>query len=371
MDLAIHQLRELYGVSSSIVTSAFNYGVVGYFADHVSYMPGYAMFGPMRSGLAVAVQAGRQEESRTCIWPEGSSETFSLGTADKSRNGPDWWINIVNAISRQIAGLPKSIDVSIVSAIPISNESVFLAALGISLAEALYALAGKDTTLPDNKIADAVSYAAGYHHSPAYVTAIRGGTTERFSLVDSENCELVHFDVVNGPGVGYIEVEDQPRLNPSLVSKRRVDAQECLQELQNVYDELPSLAHLQHRDLRDAERKVSRKYRSILNYLVKENQRVQRAVTAARKGDWQFFGGLLFMSNSSLLTEWGLTSPGAAFISDLVQQKTTDGLIGARISGNGRGVYIVGQPFSVPQQLDDIKKSYKQKFGTVPRTELL
>lgn len=371
VDLAAHQLRTLYGNPDGDMATAFNHGVVGYFADHVSYMPGYALFGPMRTGLAVAVAPGSESVSRTSIWPEGSTETFSLGSTDRSRTGSGWWANLIKAVSKQITGLPKTIDVSIVSAIPTSNEKVFLATLGVTLAEALYKLSEREQSLSDAKIADAVSFAAGYHHSPAFVTAVRSKADNAFTLVDSANCEFAHFDAVDEPVVGYIEVESQPRLEASFVSRRRVEVQDCLAEVRAGFPELPSLAHLQHQDLQEAERLVSRRFRPLLNYLVKENQRVQRAVTASRKGDWQFFGGLLFISNASLQADWGLDAPGAEFISNLVQGKTTDGLTGARIIGNGRGVYIAGLPFSVPEQLDDIKKSYKEKFGTVPRTELL
>lgn len=370
-DLAVHQLRTLYGESDRDPATAFNDGVVGYFADHVAYMPGYALFGPMRTGLAVAVAPGGGETSRTSIWPEGSTETFSLGSTDRSRTDSNWWSSLIHAVSKQIPGLPEKIDVSIVSAIPTSNEKVFLATLGLTLAEALHEMAGRGQKLSDKKIADAVSFAAGYHHSAAFVTAVRGRAEKGFTLVDSANSDFVQFEVEEEPVVGYIEVDEQPRLDPAFVSRRRVEVQDCLIELKDAFPELPSIAHLQHRDLQEAERVVSRRFRPILNYLVTENQRVQRAVTASRKGDWQFFGGLLFISNASLQSDWGLEASGAEFISSLVQEKTTEGLVGARITGNGRGVYIAGLPFSVPAQLDDIRKSYKEKFGTVPRTELL
>ncbi|NND72626.1 MAG: hypothetical protein HKN43_13700 [Rhodothermales bacterium] len=371
IELAVHQLNDVFGESDALIATSYRYGVIGYFADHVIFMPGFALFSCSKAGMAVAIRAGATDRSRIVNWPAGSEETFSLGAEDAVRTDLDSWAVCIENLAAPIDGLPSTFDISIVSAIPIEDETSFVAAFGVALSDALQGFVDEDLDISDNTIASAFEPAVGFQAAPVYVTAVRGTLADMFALVDSEKCELVNFDVVGEMAVGYIQIPGQPGLDASFVEKRRRDAGACLLRIQERRPSLPSLAHLYHKDLQNIEKSLPRKLRYAVNYLVKENQRVQRAVTAARKGDWQLFGALLFMSNSALTSDWGLQSKGGAFISEMVKEKTTEGLVGARISGDGRHVYVLGQPFSVPVQMDDIRKSYKDHFGTQPRTELL
>ena len=371
IDLAVHQLTEVFGEPAGLVASSFRYGVIGYFSDHVMYMPGFALFAGSKAGMAVAITAGATDRTRIVSWPAGSVETFSLGAEEESLSKEDTCFECVDNLIGQIDGMPASLDISIVSAIPPEDDTSFISAFGVALADALQGFVDRDLDIADSTVATAFDKAVGYPSPPVYVTAVRGSRQNLFSLVDSAKCELVNFDVSGEMAVGYILIPGQKRLKKSFVEKRRDDAAACLARIRVNRPDVPSLSHLYHNDLQEVEKMLPRKLRYAVNYLVKENQRVQRAVTAARKGDWQLFGGLLLMSNSALLSDWGLQSDGGSYISEIVQTKTTEGLVGARISGDGRRVYVLGRPFSVPQQLDDIRKSYKDRFGLQPRTELL
>jgi galactokinase len=371
IDLAVQHLEETYKSAKGTVATSFRHGVIGLFADHVHYMPGFALFGSSRAGLAVAVRRGKTDTTRIAMWPEGSSDVFSLGGERSDSTIESFWHQSVIKLVSEIEGLPVNLDVSVVSSIPVSDESSFLATLCVALVDAFQGLVDYELIVPDPFVREAVVAGSQYFQSPAYVTGVRGSASNMFALTDSENCELVNFEISGALAIGYIELAEQARLAQSFVSKRREDAAQCLKEIQSIHPEIPSLAHLHHRDLPDVVHQLPRKLRYAATYLVKENQRVQRAITAARKGDWQLFGALLSMSNTALLSEWGLKSPAASFIVELVKDRTIDGLVGARINGNGRGVYIVGEPFSVPTHLDAIRKSFKDKFGYLPRTELL
>ena len=135
-------------------------------------------------------------------------------------------------------------------------------------------------------------------------------------------------------------------------------AQKALADLQKkAFSEVSSLRDLEHRDLDRAVSLVGRKSRPVLKHLVTENRNVQKMVVALRKGDWQFFGALMLISQASKQQDWNTAGELHDLVTRTAESASLDGIFGVVQTGEGGCMLVAGQPFSLPAFLDSLREA--------------
>ena len=197
------------------------------------------------------------------------------------------------------------------------------------------------------------------------------------SLVDSREMEVIEIDVPveSRPGFALVNTRNAMSAEPTAEAdaKRRTAVLEILKDLRaSGFPGLHSIREIEHRDQGRAIDAVSRRHRSLLNYLVTENGRVQKLVFAAQHRDWQMFGALLMMSHASRASDMGMGDAACDFVVSEVENMSLDGMYGAtRIDDRCGAMLLTGQPFSVPPALDALTKSFEERFPHSLTTTLL
>lgn len=234
------------------------------------------------------------------------------------------------------------------------------AALAIALWRALRTLRGAER-LPAALHADldtlraAVASALGLPFGLAPLLAAAAGTAATLLLVDTATREFLPVELPAPTALALVLLDSGPAVRPDAEAerRRRAGAQEVLRQLRaEGFPHLRSFRELEHRDLHRALDALPPRLRPLARHVVTENRRVQRMVTALRRGDWQMTGALLLMTHASRRDHLGATHPAADALVEAVEGMTFDGLYGAGQTGRDGPLVLAGQPHTTPAALD-------------------
>lgn len=370
---SVSLLSSRLGTASEPVSVNFAFGSVGVQADHSHYFNGFALLKPMRNGTAVAVRFSDSTGIRLVV--EGVPEISKFGL---NTEGDDTEALIVRTVREILAGMPKpfdrGLDVAVVSAVPLGLESAYLSSVCVSLARAADDLLGSHRGKKDRiqAIKGSLKRILPYPFSIGYVIAAANEKPDPFLLVDTETMESLSLDSSSSTEPGWALVDTVPGAKMSDRKARSDRAQEILTRLQQKqFSALTSFRDLEHRDLENASQLLPRRMRPGLKYLVSENRRVQRLVTAIRNEDWQLMGALLFMSHASRRDDWAITSPIQDFVVEEAERFSIEGVYGATQIGEGSFVLIAGQPIRLPAFLDHLRSNWPAHALGRPETLIL
>ena len=358
MDRAKMLLVDRLGNEGPLPGASFAHGVVGIMADHTHYFDGFALVLRLRQGVAVAVRTNTLGHHRLIL--EGTSDVV---VSDKSELGDADLSSLLSQSLKAVGNaLSLHFDVSIVGAVPTGLGASYVAALTVALVQAVHAFEQKviDPVEVRNQALTALNTWYGTRFSPAYVIGSLADQTEPFILIDTKT--MSHLPI-EGPdnsklGWGIIEWSKDWIHSYKGAPKRKKRADRALVDIQkNGFSTTTSLRGLEHRDLERAVESAPRRSRSALRYLVTENRNVQKLIVAIKKGDWQFFGALMMISQASKKYDWSTTDSTHELITKEAETAALDGIFGVIQSGEGGCMLVFGQPFSVPAFLDRIKES--------------
>lgn len=378
---ALDLLTDRLGPASYPAESTFSHGVLGIAADHTALVDGFALMLPIRDGIAVSLRESERTLSRVVF--DGNDQTwdFDSGTQpnekvhDGSTESVPWWVELVVRTIRAAGTSDRQVDAAVVSTILAGCEQSYAAALAMTTFRTTEAVFPADRTDDDpfQLITDIISDVTGRLPTNAYAVATDVASLGQFILVDTKTGRRLPFPTPAAEPAGWGLVDTGEPLDAAeLVSKARRSLADTLERLRRKhFPGLDSLRDLEHKDLEVAEKVVSRSQRPILRYVVRENQRVHRLVTAARNGDWQLFGALLVMGHASLRHDMNGTSKRTDRVVELVEEQTVSGMYGGRSLGFSGVVVVLGQPFLVPPFLDNARDELKENFGISANTVLL
>ncbi|MDE2996337.1 MAG: hypothetical protein OXT73_06335 [Bacteroidota bacterium] len=367
-DRARSILMDRLGASGGPPVTAFCRGSAGIIADQTHYFDGYALMLRLQQGLAVS--ARRSMSSKTRVVVEGVTEVLQFDAYEEDVSG------FGGLLSRAIQAHGwerEQFDVSIVGGIPTGLGAAFHAATAVSFLFALEALKTESDRPPNpaqdpsdlrtdlrDAALEALSGWYGHRFSPAFVIGSLSIGDDPFVLIDTKTMEYLQVpaDLATRPGWAIIETSHDWK-QPMVESQKRFDqAQSITQTLQKKgFEQIDSLRDVEHQDLEQALRSVSRWHRASLRHLVSENRNVQKGVVAIRKSDWQFLGALLMISQASKKSDWNTTGSIHETITEMAESASLDGIFGVVQSGEGGCMLVVGQPFSLPAFLDSVRES--------------
>ncbi len=378
---ALDLLTDRLGPASYPAESTFSHGVLGIAADHTTLVDGFALMLPIRDGIAVSLRESDGPVSKLVF--DGNDETWEFDSRARPKDAVErgsteivpWWVELVMQIIRAAGTSERQVDVAIVSTILAGCEQSYAAALAMTTLRTTEAVFPADRTQdePFQFITRIVSDVTGRLPTNAYAVATDVASLGQFVLVDTKTGRRLPFPTPAAEPAGWGLVDTgEPVDAAELVLKARRSLSDTLARLRRKhFPGLDSLRDLEHKDLEVAEKIVSRSQRPILRYVVRENQRVHRLVTAARNGDWQLFGALLVMGHASLRDDMHGTAKRTDKVVELVEEQTVSGMYGGRSLGFSGVVAVLGQPFLVPPFLDNAKDELKEHFGISANTVLL
>lgn len=341
-----------FGPSDAAVATGHARGSAAVLSEQTHYAEGFALVAPLRAGLAVAVR--RADAGRLAC--AGDARTWPLPPRDDLGAPP--WVHLTAALAQTPARAP--LEVAIASAVPDVGRDGAHAALAVALWRALRTLRGAER-LPDALRADldglraAVADALGLPLGLAPLFAAAAGTAATLLLVDTATREFLPVELPAPTALALVLLAPRARATPDAEAerRRRAAAQEVLRHLRaSSFPHLRSFRELEHRDLHRALDALPPRLRPLAQHLVTENRRVQRMVTALRRGDWQMTGALLLMTHASRRDHLGATHPAADALVAAVEGMTFDGLYGAGQTGRDGPLVLAGQPHTTPAALD-------------------
>lgn len=366
-------LDDHFGAAATSADVAFAHGAMGLLGGHTHYFNGFALLKPLRHGAAVAVRQCEGDASRLVFGGEETVWTFDRAAASSPESVPVW-ARVAQAVVRQWA--PSQVDVSVVNAVPPGCTDAYLSALCMATVRALQAHFALPLDTPDvyHSVHEMLERETNVPFSIAYAIAADQGRPLAFSLVDTETLEHLPVDAPDRDvlGWGLIDTRISVVRGMAFHRKRKKQADKATEVLRKkAFPALTSLRELEHRHLQQALDVLPRRYRPVVRHLVTENQRVQKLVAAARRGDWQMFGVLLLMSHASLRDDWNCTNEQVDFIVEQAEAMSLEGLYGAFASGRSGCALLLGKPFAVPPCLDAIQTAYTERFEASLETMLL
>ena len=370
-------MNERFGPSAEAATVAFAHGPLGIISDHTHYFDGFAVFMPLPQGVAVAVRAAAGSVSRVALEESRQTATFDLD-ALAAEAGADPAVGIIAKLARR-GRREKQVEMAVVSTVPEGCRDAYLAALGVAVWRGLEVI--EETALSPEEarpaclqaVRTAVAESAGYPFSLAYAVAAYDGRPGAFALADAGTLEQLALEKPSTQlGWGLVDMGVAPLHPPAFYQEIKARAEEALGVIQKQgFGELTSLRDLEHRRLQQALGMQPPRLQPVVRYLVTENRRVQKLITAVRRRDWQMVGALLLMAHAARRSDVQATAPEIDFVIEQVEAMTAEGMYGASATGHGACVLVAGQSFVVPACLDQVRTSYAKRFDTAPHVMLL
>lgn len=367
MDRARSILMDRLGAGGGSPLTAFSHGAAGIIADQTHYFEGFALMLRISQGVAVSVRKHTGSTSRVVI--EGVQDALQFSASQKNVQG---FGGLLASVIQAHGSQTSEFDISIVGGIPTGLGAAFHAAVATSLLFGLDALKHDlnepqaSAAAPEDMNKDlrdaairALSSWYGHRFSPAFVIASMSRDDDPFLLVDTGTLSYlpVASDATGRPGWAIVETSHDWKEPMAASIKRSEKATSVTRKLQKKeFEQINSLRDIEHRDLDRALQAVGRRHRSALRHLVSENRNVQKGVVAVRKGDWQFLGALMMISQASKANDWDTTGPVHEMVTGLAESASLDGIFGVVQTGEGGCMLVAGQPFSLPAFLDVVKE---------------
>ncbi|MDG1754105.1 MAG: hypothetical protein P8H65_03920 [Rhodothermales bacterium] len=345
------------GLAGSMPHASFARGIVGVMADHTHYFDGFALMLRMKQGISVALRVNQEQTTRIML--EGVSSILNMDDRDVNQRGLKGLLAHVIASVGLSEG--RQYDISVVGGIPTGLGAAFHAAFTVALVKALHSAhdVESEKSLVRDQATEALVNWYGHRFSPAYVIGVMEEFSSPFLLVDTSTLESLPIEVTGKTRPGWGIVEWTRDWEPGFVASasRMKWTHTALKDLKGRgFPKLTSLRDLEHRDLEKAMDSLPRRSRNVVKHLVLENRNVQKLVVAIKKADWQFFGALMMISQASKNADWSTTDQIHSRVTQETESASMDGIFGAVQSGEGGCMVVLGQPFSIPSFLDNVRE---------------
>ncbi len=373
--LLVHAFGE--GDATAASSEGFAYGGIGLLAQHTSYYDGFAVVLGLSQLAAVVLQPGKGQ-TRIALdhWYPGEAQVGDTSAGDNAAsNVPDGWGRVVEKVLQEFSPPDTFWNVAIVSSIPAGCFEAFLSALSVAATKAVCAAQHKDVPADMvSTVRSIIQDAIDAEFSKAFLMVAQQAPPNTLCIIDTLTEELIPFDAPTRDKLSWalVEAEKVTPRSMDFYHACGVAGQEALTLLKDTpFAGYGSFRDVDHLDLPRVLAALPMKYRAIVRHLVNENKRVQSMIGAIRGEDWQKLGGLLFISHSSLSTEWQGTNDAIDGVVALAEQMSAEGVYGACMTGRGGYVLLVGLPLALTRFVGQIEKQLHERFQRKPRIIML
>lgn len=337
MNSLVGSFRERYGFPPEVYSSSP--GRINLIGEHTDYNMGYVL--PSAIDLHVAFLASRRADGMVRVWSDSFKQesSFSLKKEIGAKQG--CWTDYIKGvywILREQGASLGGIDAYVWGNIPLGSGLSSSAAYEVSIVNALNALFELNlTSLEMAKLAQkAENDFVGVHCGLMDQFISVFGKKNNAIFLD---CETLEFEYVplsletEGLGILVYDTGVSRGLATSAYNKRREEAAGALGRLRGngirTYKDITrSLLEESKDDLGEIFYKRAR-------HVVTEIERVEQAVSALRRNDFEELGRLLFLSHESLRDDYQVSCPELDLLYESGRRFSS--CLGARMTGAGFG----------------------------------
>jgi galactokinase len=344
-------------------------GRVNLIGEHTDYNDGFVL--PIAIDLDIWIAARPRDDRRVCITaldiPDHSTDEFSL---DDIEHHPDLrWANYIRGVAfylEQAGASLRGMDALIASDIPPGAGLSSSAALEVCAATALLALGG--STL------DKVTLARLCQRAENDFVGVKSGIMDQYASALGEegkalliDCRALTYTAVTLPLDVTVVVADTMKkrdLASSEYNTRRAECENAAVLLgQLLKRKVPALRDVSVREFRRLEKHLPPNLARRARHVITENERVQKAVRAAKKNDAVRFGQLMDESQQSLQVDYGASSRELDAMVESARR--LPGCLGSRLTGAGWGGATVNlvRDSDVAPFVESLERAYRARTG--------
>ena len=361
LDTATRVLQRVYGRTPQ--WHAVAPGRVNLMGDHTDYNDGWVLPIAIDRHTAV-VAAERQSNRQVRVYSLGLEEEISLSLEDLDHPHPQHWARYVQGVIAEYQRMGvrcKGLDIVIASSVPTGGGLSSSAALEVAVAHLLEAISGQPVHsrervracvqaerqmagVPCGIMDQTVVDMAEAGHALALDCASQDATPVPLTL-DNISLLVVHSGVSHALAEGAY-------------AQRRLECEQVAEGL--------GVSTLRDVVLDDIERLASASLRKRVRHVVTENARVQEAVVAIQKKDWDGLGALMTGSHTSLRDDYEVSCDELDRLVELACEER--GVLGARMTGGGFGgcaVVLVERP-GLESVAASLQKGFLREIGHKP-----
>lgn len=375
------QLLDSIGVTHQFGNEgkAHAHGGVGLLTQHTSFFDGFAVLLSMPHNTGVVIRSGNSKEPVILFDDVLRSWDEENQVADRELvfNSMAGWQQLIQRLLLSFVPAseserPEGLCIAISSSIPPGCVEAFWASLAMSFTKAIH----KYYKLPEpvdliDRVRWAIEGIWDSEFSKAFLLVSGRAEARSFCILDTATEELISFPLPANEHLAWGLLDPG---KPARASFYEACSQKGLEALEVIKNN-PQAGYASYRDIPHADLArvlslIPKRYRTIVKHLVNENKRVQAMIGAIRRDDWQLLGGLLFISHASLRDDLGGTSKSIDFVVDEAEKMSSDGILGACMTGRSGFVVLVGLPLVLPGFMEKVKVQLKEKQG-YPTTSLI
>jgi galactokinase len=356
---AVGLFRAHFGRAPDLAASAP--GRVNLIGEHTDYNGGPVL--PMAISRRTTVAAGA-----ATAWRFVSSEEPGGVAVEVDAELRGDWTDYVTGVVRELRGIgaaPPGAHVAVSSTVPIGAGLSSSAALTVSAARALSALAGRRL---DGRALAEIAYRAEHDQVGVLCgrmdqTIASLGRPRHAILFETATGEVT--EVPAPERVLVIETGKSHRLTGGALNDRRRECQMALAALRGRWPDLSALCALAPEALPEAEALLTAPLFRRVRHLVTETARTRRAAAVLAAGDLPALGELLVAGQRSLTADYESSVPEADLI---VESAVRHGAHGARLTGAGWGgaVLVIAPPLEGRVVIRGVRRDFAAAFGKRP-----
>ncbi len=361
--------RTHFGRPADVVSSAP--GRVNLIGEHTDYNDGFVL--PLALEHATWCAVARRDDGQTRVYSrerDESQEWPSAGWRDAQR--PHWtsYIGGVAELLTADGARLDGFDAYIASDVPVGAGLSSSAALELSVAAALAALAGFDRT--PTQLAD-IAHQAEHQFAGTpcgimdqFIAALAQADTAL--LLDCRSREIEHIPLaLHEHAVVVVDSGVKHELASGEYAVRRQQCEAAVEVLQAAAPSITSLRDVTPELLADHGAKLDEVVLRRARHVITENARTLAAADALRRADLPALGPLMAASHASLRTDYEVSCPELDALVDLLAPMP--GVVGVRMTGGGFGgsVVAIAQPDAVTAIAEALPLRYEAHWGHTAR----
>ena len=358
LDTAAQACQRVYGRAPQWYTVAP--GRVNLMGDHTDYNGGWVL--PIAiDRYTVVVAAERQSNAQVRVYSLALDEGISLSLEDLDHPHPQQWARYVQGVIAEYQRMGvrcPGLDIVIASSVPAGGGLSSSAALELAIAHLLEAISGQQVHshdriracvqaerqmagVPCGIMDQTVVDLAEAGHAMALDCASQGATPIPLNL---DNISLL----VMHSGVSHALAE-------GAYAQRRLECDQAAEGL--------GVSTLREVVLGDIDRLASASLRKRVRHVVTENARVQQAVAAIQREDWDDLGALMTGSHASLRDDYEVSCDELDRLVELACAER--GVLGARMTGGGFGgcAVVLVDSAGLASVAASLQEGYSREIG--------
>jgi galactokinase len=367
LDTTIREFRQAFGTEPDLVTSAP--GRVNLIGEHTDYNDGFVL--PVAINKRIYAAVGRRDHTNISVYAADYDAVVCTSLEELDNRERELWGNYPKGVLFVLARAGHSLggmNLCLKGDIPQSAGLSSSAALEVATA-----LAAKELF---HLRVNSLSLAKLCQQAENEFVGVNCGIMDQFTAVHGKkghalllDCRSLEFQLVEFPvGLSLLVCDTgvKRQLAGSEYNNRRKECQLGVKELSFVIPGIQALRDVKLSDFLEHENLLNATVRKRCRHVIDENRRVLDAAADLRGNDLSDFGKLMYQSHLSLKNNYEVSCDELDAVVDIAA--TTEGVIGARMTGAGFGgsaVCLVAKG-SVEKLKSNLQGRYPRLTGLQP-----